>query len=536
MKKKILYLLLFFSLFALPCNVEAKSKALVSSKEFYVSNSSLIPEQSTAASGIISNPILGSSTSGTISNSYSGSSSTKQVNTVYKAMKGFKKSVNVKSTKLYANNVYNTLYKAFIKDSYVQDAIYTYSYRYTYNKYTGRVYTIYLTYNASKKTLTKRYNSLKKAVTTAKNFIGTGLSKTEVLVAAHDYLIKRCTYDLPYSKKLETYKNSSSFTPNYNKHSAYGVLCLKSGVCSGYAYAYRLILAAYGIDCKFVESASMNHAWNLVKLNGKWYHVDVTWDDPDAATNWTKKGSGTLVYYTYFLLNDSEIWKQNHYGWTSSTQSSSTTYSNMPRYNSNQQFFSKGNWYIVKTNTTQTQYSYWRYSMTGSESCVAVSVMPFYLYKNRVFFQSDSTTLSSMNRDGSMMRDHDPNIGTSFTLASVDKNTNTFYLKSQYDTHSMVISDYDLRTTDYATSLSLSRSNIFIKKGKYATLTASIGPTYALNNKVTFKVTSAGKKIIQVTKTEAFRYRFKGKKKGTATITVTVPNTNLKKTCKVTVE
>lgn len=536
MKKKILYLFLFFSLCLLPCNAEAKCKEIVNSKEFYVSSTSLIPDQSTAVSGTISNPMLGSSTYGTVSNSYSGSASSKQVNTIYKAMKGFKKSVNVKSAKLYTNNVYNAIYKAFIKDSYLQDAIYSYSYRYTYSKYTGRVYTVYLTYNASKKTLTKRYNSLKNAVNTAKNSIGTGLSKTEVLVAAHDYLIKRCTYDLPYSKKLETYKNSTDFTPNYNKHSAYGVMCLKSGVCSGYAYAYRLILASYGIDCRFVESQSMNHAWNLVKLNGKWYHIDVTWDDPDAATDWTKKGSGTLVYYTYFLLNDNEIWQQNHYGWAPNLRSSSATYSNMPRYNSNQQFFSKGNWYIVRATADQSQYSYWRYSMTGAQTCVAVSVIPFYLYKNRIFYQPDYTTLYSMNRDSSMQRDHSPNIETSFTLASIDKNTNTFYLKSQYGTQSIKLNSYDLRTTDYATSLSLSHSKISLKKGRSATLTVSIGPTYALNTKVTFKVSSAGKKIIKATKTEAFTYQFKGKKKGTATITVTVPNTNLKKTCKVTVK
>ena len=174
--------------------------------------------------------------------------------------------------------------------------------------------------------------------------------------------------------------------------------------------------------------------------------------------------------------------------------------------------------------------------MTGAGTPVVTSVTPFYLYKNRVFFQPDNTILTSMNQDASMVRNHDPKIGVAFTLTGIHKNTNTFYLQSQYGTHAMQISSYDLRTTDYATSLSLSRSSISIKKGKSATLTAAIGPSYAISNKVSFKVSSAGKKIIKATNTGALSYRFKGIKKGTATITVTVPNTRLKKTCKVTVK
>lgn len=535
MKKKKLFLLLALLLLFLPCNAHAKSEELFETREYFITNNSLPSENLVSNKGSISNPILGSGTSGSISNSYCGGATSKQVNTIYKGMKSFKTTINVKSTKLYVNNLYNALQQAFLKDPYLQDSIYSYSYSGSGNRRTGQIYTISIKYNASKKTLQKRYNSLKNAVNSATNSIGTGLSKTEVLVATHDYLIKRCTYDLPYSYKLEANKNKKSFVPDYNAHSAYGVLCRKSGVCSGYAYAYRLILAAYGIDSKVVESQAMNHAWNLVKLNNQWYHVDVTWDDPDASTSWTGNGSGDLIYYTYFLLNDTEMLKAQHYSWTYTVRSSSTVYSNMPRYSSKYQIFSNGNWYVQRHNSSKTQFSYWLYTTSGSSTRLVTSITPFYTFKNRLFYQPDSITLCSMNFDTSMNYVHNTGIGTSFTLAGADENTNVFYLTSQYGTHSVVIPEYELRTTDYATKISM-RSKITVKKGKSATLSVTLGPSYSISDRVRFKVNNAGKKIIKTVKTQNCSYQFKGKKKGTATITVTVPNTNLKKTCKVTVK
>lgn len=540
MKKKTLFLFLFLA-FLLPCNVHAKEKEFAQSETYSMSSSALFP--STFSEGIISNPLVAQSPSGQISNSYSGAAKTKHVNVLYKALKGFKKSVNVKSSKIYVKDLHNALYQAFIKDYYIQDIIYNYRYSYSYNRYTGQVYTVNLYYSASKKTLTKRYNQLKNAVSTARNSIGTNLSKTEFLVKAHDYLIKRATYDIPYSKRLAANINNSNFVPDPNAHSAYGILCQKSGVCSGYAYAYRILLKEYGIDCKFVESENMNHAWNMVKLGNSWYHIDVTWDDPDASTEWTHKGSGDLIYYTYFLLNDSEMYQNYHNGW-SSVSSASTTFSGMPRYSSQYQIFSNGNWYIMIPGNYESSHSYWRYSMTGEATKLFTSSSPFYRIKDRIFYQSDSTDLMSMNIDTSMPRNHIEQLtasgipyGSAFSLQNVDSANGILYLSTQYgSSHTIFLNDYALRTSDYATSLTLSRSKITIKKGKSATLTATTGPDWSISDKVVFHVNSAGKKVLRTVKTNNLSYRFKGKKKGTATITVTVPNTNLKKICKITVK
>ncbi|MDF2941329.1 MAG: Transglutaminase-like superfamily [Herbinix sp.] len=100
--------------------------------------------------------------------------------------------------------------------------------------------------------------------------------------AIHDYIIKRTSYD-------QTLK----------KHTAYNALINKSSVCEGYALAaYRMFTDA-GIECKIITGTAGGglHAWNIVKVNGKWYNIDLTWDDPIMNT-----GEQVLVY-DYFLKN-----------------------------------------------------------------------------------------------------------------------------------------------------------------------------------------------------------------------------------------
>lgn len=50
--------------------------------------------------------------------------------------------------------------------------------------------------------------------------------------------------------------------------------------CNGYALAFKDIMTRLNIQALHITSDSMQHAWNLVYLDGEWYHVDVTWDDP----------------------------------------------------------------------------------------------------------------------------------------------------------------------------------------------------------------------------------------------------------------
>ncbi len=90
-------------------------------------------------------------------------------------------------------------------------------------------------------------------------------------------------------------------------HSAYGALIEGRAVCEGYARAFQYLLNRAGINCMIAVGTSRgeNHAWNMVKLGGKWYYVDPTWNDGKGT-----EGIGS-VFYAYFNI-DQEILEQEH--------------------------------------------------------------------------------------------------------------------------------------------------------------------------------------------------------------------------------
>ncbi|MBR6702458.1 MAG: hypothetical protein IKI78_04895, partial [Clostridia bacterium] len=67
-------------------------------------------------------------------------------------------------------------------------------------------------------------------------------------------------------------------TSGEDSDNPYGVLKYHSAVCVGYATTFRLFMQMLDIDCKVVHSIDLGHSWNLVKLDGEWYHVDCYMD------------------------------------------------------------------------------------------------------------------------------------------------------------------------------------------------------------------------------------------------------------------
>lgn len=133
-----------------------------------------------------------------------------------------------------------------------------------------------------------------------------GMSQHQIALALHDYLVLNSYYD-------ET----------LTKHTGYDLLVDGTAVCSGYAAAYQDLLSRAGISSVCVISEKMNHGWNLVNIDGQWYHVDVTWDD-------MKPDVYGYVSHDYFLLTDDEIssGEEPHYGWSTDISCSDIRFSN----------------------------------------------------------------------------------------------------------------------------------------------------------------------------------------------------------------
>lgn len=140
-----------------------------------------------------------------------------------------------------------------------------------------------------------------------------GMSQVEAMLALHDYLAVNCVYNW----NVATGKDESTYPQNI--YTAYGVLVEGDAVCQGYALAYKYLLNLLGISSVVTGSSDMNHAWNLVYLDGHWYHVDVTWDDP------TPNAYG-MCLHANFLRSDAGIYDTGHHGWTSPYRCDDTTY------------------------------------------------------------------------------------------------------------------------------------------------------------------------------------------------------------------
>ncbi|MBR2043490.1 MAG: hypothetical protein IJ946_04040 [Clostridia bacterium] len=93
---------------------------------------------------------------------------------------------------------------------------------------------------------------------------------------------------------------------HHENHDVIGFFSDKMGVCQSYAYTYMYMLRKVGIEAHYVVSDTDAHGWNVVKIDGKWYHVDVTHDDPIIGEVYHYDYLGE-VRHTNFLLSDSQI-------------------------------------------------------------------------------------------------------------------------------------------------------------------------------------------------------------------------------------
>lgn len=84
---------------------------------------------------------------------------------------------------------------------------------------------------------------------------------------------------------------------------AYGAIQGPVAICQGYSTAFEYLCRKANLWCKQVSGVSqgVSHAWNLVKLKGGTYHVDVTWADSDL--NLTLDEG----WQRYFMLTQTEI-------------------------------------------------------------------------------------------------------------------------------------------------------------------------------------------------------------------------------------
>ncbi|MCR6462611.1 S-layer homology domain-containing protein [Bacillus paranthracis] len=147
-------------------------------------------------------------------------------------------------------------------------------------------FTLKITYRETKE---QTEYVMKQAKAIVSSITQVGMDDHEKVKAIHDYVVKHVSYDT-----------------SYKAYTAYEALVNRSAVCQGYALLTYQLLKEAGIENHFVVGTGdgQPHAWNLVKIENKWYHLDTTFDDP-------LPDEQGRVTYSYFNLSDEQI-ARNH--------------------------------------------------------------------------------------------------------------------------------------------------------------------------------------------------------------------------------
>lgn len=150
--------------------------------------------------------------------------------------------------------------------------------------------------------LYKKYEDmLQKAQEIIAKVIKPEMSDLEKELALHDYLVVHTNYD---------YENFISDSVPEEAHQPYGVLINKVAVCDGFARTMQILLNMVGIESEFVRGVSygetgwFGHAWNVVKIDGEYYHLDVTFNNIDKDGEKIEKDS---ISHKYFNISDRQI-------------------------------------------------------------------------------------------------------------------------------------------------------------------------------------------------------------------------------------
>ncbi|MEK5067057.1 DUF5050 domain-containing protein [Sporosarcina sp. FSL K6-1508] len=173
---------------------------------------------------------------------------------------------------------------------------------------------IEFTYSQSTITIQNNKNALvKKVDEVLASIIKPEFTDFDKVKAIHDYLVLTTAYD--------EYNYDNNTVPA-DSYAAYGSLVKDIAVCDGYTKAAQLLMNRLGIENQYVDGTANGelHSWNLVKLDGKVYFMDITWDDPTP----DKLG---YVRYAYFLITSDQLRKDHVWNETNWPVATSVKYS-----------------------------------------------------------------------------------------------------------------------------------------------------------------------------------------------------------------
>lgn len=178
--------------------------------------------------------------------------------------------------------IINNLLKLYYKVLYDNPELYYVEFGFNY-EYDTNYIKLSPHYSLSTAEIKKADRTYKNGVAAMVEGVEDSWSDVEKALYIHDYLVSNFKYDY----ELEIYN-------------LYRFFLSGEGVCQAYSLAFAAAMRELDIPVSCVVSDELNHMWNIVQIDGKWYNVDVTWDDSDEPG---------IVYHDNFLQSDDETRK-----------------------------------------------------------------------------------------------------------------------------------------------------------------------------------------------------------------------------------
>ena len=204
-------------------------------------------------------------------------------------------------------------------------------YSYNIGVYDGLVKEVFFHYNMTRNSYDSKVAYIEKTAQRIVADVEPGWSDLQKALYLHDYIATNYEYD----------------SVNH-KADVYSFLTEGRGVCQAYLLLYGYLLDLVGIENSPVISDSMNHGWNQVKIDGRYYHVDVTWDDPVIDSEKGLLGLTGWVSHDYFLLSDQKI-RENHTNFEADYTCTSQLYDNQKWSEVTSRFIPlNGKWYCCR--------------------------------------------------------------------------------------------------------------------------------------------------------------------------------------------
>ena len=421
----------------------------------------------------------------------------------------------------YGNSYLNSEYAArqIVRDNVLHSTVSTIGFPIFTYKYNGNVATVKYTYHpAWTDDFIKRVIASYDEAISLINPDDTDFAKALKL---HDWIVKNVSYGMS--------KTYSDF--------AVGALANRSSVCAGYAQCYQFLLSQVGVQSTYIAANTTKepHAWNLVKIDGHYFHVDCTWD--------RGLGINPNINHTYFMLNDEEFnadgahtedWKDPSKGYPTNNQCSieNKFYKDYKVMVTDEQIAANPikikHVYDGSTTYNTSSSEHWRTCVAGVE----------------VHEKHDGNLCTVCHYETVKICDHAwiNNHNDSYhweecskckEIRNKEKHTSndTWENDGTYHWKRCSICGYEINRVSIeinVTNILLNTTSKTIQKGKTYTLVPTIVPTNATNKKVTYATSNS--KVATVTTNGTIR-AING---GTAVITAKTSNEK-KVTCKVTV-